>query len=156
MDEYMPTIGESQLLGLIDDFIKTSRNLTSALDGVVSLLAANFKHYTWTGIYLYDSGVLKLGPYRGAPSPHTTIELDKGICGAAFREQQTVVVDDVNADPRFLACSLTTRSEIVVPIFDSKGNPVGEIDIDSDTPAAFGQSDKEILEKVAARLGRLF
>jgi putative methionine-R-sulfoxide reductase with GAF domain len=156
MDEYMPTIGESQLLGLIDDFIKTSRNTQNALDGVVALLAANFKHYTWTGIYLYDSGVLKLGPFRGAPSPHTTIELDKGICGAAFREQQTIIVADVNADSRFLACSLSTRSEIVVPIFDRKGNPVGEIDVDSDTPDAFTLADKTILEKVASRLGQLF
>ncbi|NLI16118.1 MAG: GAF domain-containing protein [candidate division Zixibacteria bacterium] len=156
MDEYMPTIGESRLLGLIDDFLKTSRNMRNALDGVVALLAANFKHFTWTGIYLYESGVLKLGPYRGEPSPHTTIELDKGICGAAFREKQTIIVDDVNADPRFLACSLSTRSEIVVPIFDKKGNPVGEIDIDSDIPAAFSQSDKAILEKVAARIGEMF
>jgi putative methionine-R-sulfoxide reductase with GAF domain len=156
MDEYMPTIGESQLLGLVDDFIKTSRNTHSALDGVVALLAANFKHYTWTGIYLYDSGVLKLGPFRGAPSPHTTIELNKGICGAAFRDQQTIIVADVNADQRFLACSLSTRSEIVVPIFDCKGNPVGEIDIDSDTPDAFTLADKTILEKVASRLGQLF
>jgi GAF domain-containing protein len=156
MDEYMPTIGETQLLELVDDFIKTARNTQSALDGVVALLAANFKHYTWTGIYLFDGGVLKLGPFRGAPSPHTTIALDKGICGAAFREKKTIVVGDVNADPRFLACSLSTRSEIVVPIFDRKGNPVGEIDIDSDTPDAFTPFDKLILEKIAARLGQLF
>ena len=156
MDEYMPMIDEKQLLHLIDDFVKTARNQYSALEGVVGLLAANFRHFTWTGIYLFDDGVLKLGPFRGAPSPHTTIETDKGICAAAFRERQTIIVPDVNADPRFLACSLSTRSEIVVPIFDKEGAVVGEIDIDSDQPDAFKDADREILEKVAARLGQLF
>ena len=156
MDEYMPIINEQQLINIADDFIKTSSSRMSALDGVVGLLAANFRHFTWTGIYLYDSGALKLGPYRGDPSPHTTIPLDKGICGAAFRERKTIIIADVSADPRFLACSLSTKSEIVVPIFDSKGNPVGEIDIDSDLPNAFGETDKAMLEKIAGCLSQLF
>jgi putative methionine-R-sulfoxide reductase with GAF domain len=156
MDEFMPTIAQDQLLGLIDDFIKTAHNRDSAIDGVISLLAANFRHFTWTGVYLFDDGVLKLGPFRGAPSPHTIIPIEKGICGAAFREQKTIVIADVNADPRFLACSLSTKSEIVVPIFDKQGKPVGEIDIDSDLPNAFSGTDKAILEKVAGCLSQLF
>jgi putative methionine-R-sulfoxide reductase with GAF domain len=156
MDEYLSSISEDQLLGLIDDFIETAHGRNSALDGVVALLAANFKHFTWTGIYIFEDGVLKLGPFRGTPSPHTTITLDKGICGAAFSEKQTIVVPDVNADRRFLACSLSTRSEIVVPIFDKHGSPVGEIDIDSDTPNAFTDADRGMLEKVAGKLGKLF
>jgi putative methionine-R-sulfoxide reductase with GAF domain len=156
MDEYLTNISEEQLLGLIDDFIETAHSRDSALVGVVALLAANFRHFTWTGIYLYKDGVLNLGPFRGAPSPHTTITLDKGICGAAFREKQTVVVPDVKADQRFLACSISTRSEIVVPIFKKPGEPVGEIDIDSDSPNAFTEADRVMLEKVAGRLGKLF
>jgi L-methionine (R)-S-oxide reductase len=79
------------------------------------------------------------------------IPLDQGICGAAASTGQTVIVDDVNADPRYLACSLETRSEIVVPI-KRDGQVLGEIDIDSDQPAAFTPDDRELLEAVASML----
>ena len=94
-------------------------------------------HYTWVGIYLLDGDELVLGPFLGKPSPHTRIPLGRGICGAAAAEKATIIVDDVNADPRYLACSIETQSEIVVPIM-SGGEVLGEIDIDSDQPAAFG------------------
>ena len=94
---------------------------------------------------------LVLGPFVGKPSPHTRIPVGRGICGAAAAEKATIVVDDVNADPRYLACSLETRSEIVVPIM-ADGEVLGEIDIDSDRPAAFGAADRELLEAVAGRL----
>jgi GAF domain-containing protein len=81
--------------------------------------------------------------------------LNAGICGAAATHKETIVVDDVDADPRYLACSLETRSEIVVPIM--KGARVlGEIDIDSDKKAAFGSGDREMLEAVAALLAQKF
>jgi GAF domain-containing protein len=88
----------------------------------------------------------------GAPSPHVRIPLDKGVCGAAVREQQTVVVPDVNADSRYLSCSLETKSEIVVPVFVD-GRVVGEIDIDSHTPDAFHDADRQLVERAAALLG---
>ena len=78
-----------------------------------------------------------LGPYLGKPSPHTRIPLNRGICGAAASQKATIIVDDVNSDPRYLACSLETKSEIVVPIMRG-ADVLGEIDIDSDQPAAFG------------------
>jgi GAF domain-containing protein len=77
--------------------------------------------------------------------------MGSGICGAAATARQTIVVDDVNADPRYLACSIDTRSEIVVPIMDA-GRVLGEIDIDSDKPAAFGAADRGLLEPIAALL----
>ena len=89
-----------------------------------------------------------LGPFVGKPSPHTRIPLGRGICGAAATAKATIVVDDVNADPRYLACSLETKSEIVVPIL-LRGEVLGEIDIDSDRPAAFGDADRALLERVA-------
>jgi len=92
-----------------------------------------------------------LGPFVGKPSPHTRIPLGRGICGAAATAKETIVVDDVNADSRYLACSLETRSEIVVPIL-LRGDVLGEIDIDSDTPAAFGTADRSLLERVATLL----
>jgi len=125
---------------------------TAALEAAVRALKAAEPRYTWAGVYLLEGNELVLGPFVGKPSPHTRIPLDQGICGAAAREAQTVIVDDVNADPRYLACSLETRSEIVVPIF-AGGRVAGEIDIDSDLPAAFGPADRELLERVAALLG---
>jgi GAF domain-containing protein len=95
-----------------------------------------------------DGDELVLGPYRGKPSPHTRIPLGRGICGAAATEKATIIVDDVNADPRYLACSIETRSEIVVPIMRG-AEVLGEIDIDSDRRAAFTDADRELLEQVA-------
>jgi len=123
----------------------------SAMQQAVRLLKDAVPHYTWVGIYVLEGNELVLGPYLGKPSPHTRIPLGNGICGAAATEKATIVVDDVNADPRYLACSIETRSEIVVPIM--RGDQVlGEIDIDSDQPAAFGASDRALLEPVAAML----
>ncbi len=114
----------------------------------VGLLKRERPHYQWVGVYLLQNGELVLGPYIGKPTPHTRIPLNKGICGAAASSGQTVIVNDVNADPRYLACSLETRSEIVVPIARG-GTVLGEIDIDSDTPAAFTEQDRVLLEGVA-------
>ena len=107
--------------------------------------------YTWVGIYLMEGDALVLGPYRGKPSPHTRIPLGSGICGAAATSRSTIIVDDVNSDPRYLACSLDTQSEIVVPIMRD-GRVLGEIDIDSDSRAAFGREDQQLLEAVASLL----
>ncbi len=142
--------------GILDGIraaLANERDRTHAMETAVRLLK-QVPHYTWVGIYLLDGNELVLGPFLGKPSPHTRIPLGRGICGAAAAEKSTIVVDDVNADPRYLACSVETRSEIVVPIL--KGSDVlGEIDIDSDTPAAFGTADRELLEQVAALLARV-
>lgn len=126
-----------------------------ALERAVHILKARMPDYSWVGVYLLEGDELVLGPYLGKPSPHTRIPLNRGICGAAASEQQTIIVDDVNADPRYLACSLETRSEIVVPIMRD-GHVFGEIDIDSDRPAAFGASDRALVESAAALLAGTF
>jgi L-methionine (R)-S-oxide reductase len=132
-----------------------TRAIAQAPDGLtamretVTLLKARLPHYTWAGIYLMDGDELVLGPYLGKPSPHTRIPLGRGICGAAATERVTIVVDDVNSDPRYLACSIETKSEIVVPIIAADGRVLGELDIDSDQPAAFGTGDRELLEAIA-------
>ena len=90
-----------------------------------------------------------LGPWKGPEATeHVRIPVGQGICGAAAATGRTEVVDDVNADPRYLSCFPSTRSEIVVPI-GHEGRVVGEIDIDSDRPAAFGEDDRALLERVA-------
>lgn len=139
-----------------DDVLARLREVASAPDSkdrlpleVVHILKHNYPHYDWVGIYNLESDdVLVLGPFLGKPSPHTRIKTDSGICGAAVREEQTIVIDDVNADPRYLACSLETKSEIVVPIFKN-GVVVGEIDIDSHKHSAFTDTDRKLLEEVA-------
>ena len=122
---------------------------------IVELLQRERPLYHWVGIYLIENGELVLGPFVGKPTPHTRIPLNQGICGAAASSGETVIVDDVNADPRYLACSLETRSEIVVPIARN-GRVLGEIDIDSDIPAAFTDQDRALLEAVALVLAEKF
>ncbi len=121
------------------------------LEQLVRLLQATLPTYTWVGVYLLEGSDLVLGPFVGKPSPHTRIPVGRGICGAAAAEKQTIVVDEVGSDERYLACSLETRSEIVVPIMDA-GRVVGELDIDSDRPAAFGADDRRLLEELASRV----
>ena len=116
-----------------------------------ALLKRERPHYNWVGFYMLEKGQLILGPYVGKPTPHARISLNQGICGAAASSGDTVIVDDVHADPRYLACSLETRSEIVVPI-KRDGRVLGEIDIDSDSPAAFTLEDQRLLESVASML----
>ena len=140
-------------IAAIDAAVAAEPEVASALDRAVSMLKERIPDYTWVGVYLLEEDELVLGPYRGKPSPHTRIPLGRGICGAAATEKASIVVDDVNADPRYLACSLETKSEIVVPIMDGD-RVLGEIDIDSDRPAAFGDADRQLLEAVAARLAR--
>ncbi|MCI0331042.1 MAG: GAF domain-containing protein [candidate division Zixibacteria bacterium] len=122
----------------------------------VAVLKNNFPKYTWVGIYLMDGEKeLVLGPFLGKPSPHTRIKIDSGICGAAAREKETVIVPDVSADSRYLACSMETKSEIVVPIMRN-GKVFGEIDIDSDLRGAFDAGDRKLLEEIAGILAEKF
>ena len=115
----------------------------------VELLHDRFERYSWVGIYLVEGEDLVLGPWKGPQATeHVGIPIGQGICGAAAASGETEVVDDVNADERYLSCFVSTRSEIVVPIA-FEGRVVGEIDIDSDTPAAFGGADRAFLERVA-------
>jgi GAF domain-containing protein len=100
-----------------------------------------------------DAETLVLGSFVGAATEHVRIPVSRGICGAAVAQGATIVVDDVNADPRYLACSLETRSEIVVPI-RAHDRIVGEIDIDSHRAAAFGAEDRAFLERCAEVVGK--
>lgn len=137
------------------DFAAKAESAESLQEFTVSLIAEKLPHYNWVGFYMLDPAdpqMLVLGPFRGAATPHVRIPVTQGICGAAVAQEQTVVVDDVASDPRYLACSLETRSEIVVPI-RAGGKVVGEIDIDSHAQAAFGSEDRSFLEECAAVIG---
>ena len=147
----MKTDLQRTVLASVEDAVASERDGAHAMERVVAILKSEMPSYTWVGIYLLEGNELVLGPFLGKPSPHTRIPLARGICGAAATAKQTIVVDDVNTDPRYLACSLETKSEIVVPIM-LHGDVLGEIDIDSDRPAAFADADRVLLEKVAALL----
>jgi L-methionine (R)-S-oxide reductase len=134
----------------------TAKDLFSFQKFCVDLIGERLPHYDWVGFYMldtHDPNVLVLGPYRGAPTEHVRIPVTEGICGAAVAQDGTVIVEDVSRDPRYLACSIETRSEIVVPI-RANGKIVGEIDIDSHTLNAFGEDDRSFLESCADVLGR--
>ena len=137
-----------QLLNGLRTLAENLVNLDTVPLEIVKLLQYERPHYNWVGIYLLEGDTLVLGPYMGKPTPHTRIPLNQGICGAAASSGKTIIVDDVNSDPRYLACSLETRSEIVVPI-TRNGKILGEIDVDSDRPAAFSEEDRKLLEAVA-------
>jgi len=151
-----PTLDEvkQELLHLADAVVAP----TVFMKEVVRLLHARMTKYNWVGFYMMEqeaSGdpILILGPFQGAMTAHTRIRLDQGICGAAASTGKTVVVDDVSQDQRYLACSIETKSEIVVPIF-AKGRVVGELDIDSHFPAAFKKEDQELVEFCAKLVGK--
>ena len=138
-------------LSRIETALSQEPDPARAMETTVRILEESFRDYSWVGIYVLYGNELVLGPYVGKPSPHTRIPLGRGICGSAASEKATIVVDDVKEDPRYLACSVETRSEIVVPIMQD-GEVLGEIDIDSDRLAAFGGADRELLERTAALL----
>jgi GAF domain-containing protein len=139
----------SGALESIDRILNRGGDADDVLRQVVSVLHERFDHYSWVGIYLVEGNELVLGPWQGPQATeHLRIPIGQGICGAAAASGLTEVVDDVNADPRYLACFPSTRSEIVVPIV-YQSRIVGEIDIDSDQAAAFGAEDRTFLERVA-------
>jgi GAF domain-containing protein len=127
------------------------------MEGVCRLLHERMLKYNWVGFYLLEPGarppVLVLQAFVGAMTPHTRIPLNQGICGAAASSGKTIVVDDVSKDPRYLACSLETKSEIVVPVF-VKGQVAGELDIDSHFAAAFGIDDQDLVQYCAEVAGK--
>src|ERR1700741_5183875 len=140
----------------VDRMATSSNSAHELMTKLVALLHDTMLKYNWVGFYMLDEGtrppVLVLGPFQGAMTPHTRIPLHEGICGAAASTGKTVVVDDVTKDPRYLACSLETKSEIVAPIF-VRGKVVGELDIDSHFPAAFALEDQALVERCAALIG---
>src|ERR1700682_710109 len=127
------------------------------MQGVCQQLHERMLKYNWVGFYMLEAGarppMLVLEAFVGAMTPHTRIPLNQGICGAAASSGRTVVVDDVSKDPRYLACSLETKSEIVVPVFVG-GTVVGELDVDSHFAAAFTPEHQDLVQYCASLVGK--
>jgi len=141
----------------INQLAESARTAHDLMRGLVKLLHDRMLKYNWVGFYMLEPGAepptLVLGAFEGAMTPHVRIPLNQGICGAAASSGQTVVVDDVSKDPRYLACSLETKSEIVVPVFVN-GQVVGELDIDSHFHAAFTPEHQEFVQHCAMLVGK--
>ena len=128
----------------------------AALSTVACELHHAFTYFDWTGFYRQvRPGLLVVGPYQGGHGC-LRIEVPHGVCGKAVESARTQLVDDVNALEGHIACSTTTRSEIVVPVVSTDGRVVAVLDVDSDQPAAFGAIDREHLETLCRELGRRF
>ena len=143
------------ILAEIRRFAQTAADFASLQQFSVDLIGDRLPTYNWVGFYMLDpseANTLVLGPFHGAPTEDVRIPVSEGICGAAVAQAETVVIDDVSADPRYLACSLETKSEIVVPIYAHR-KIVGEIDIDSHELSAFGADDRRFLEECAVLFG---
>jgi len=134
--------------------IAKAPSFAAACEITVCELRRLVRKFDWVGIYMRQGEELVLTAWDGPEATqHVRIPVGQGICGLAARTGETVVVGDVNADPRYLACFPQTRSEMVVPIY-ARDHVIGEIDIDSDMADAFTDDDRDLLEKVAAMLGR--
>ncbi len=126
--------------------------LGSAVRHVASLSAK----FNWVGVYLLKGKFLELGPFIGAPTDHKKIAVGQGVCGTAVAVGSDQNVPDVRARENYLACSLETRSELVVLIRDRKNRIVGQIDIDSHELNAFGSDEEQAVRKVAEELGKVW
>lgn len=142
-----------QIISIIS---KKDNTIDERLLSICSALEAHVSHYNWVGFYFRngDREELKLGPYVGAPTDHTIIPFGKGICGQVAVSNQNFVVPDVSAQDNYIACSITVKSEIVVPIFVN-GKNIGQIDIDSNTIDPFTEEDERFLEFVCSKVALL-
>lgn len=137
-----------ELLSQIEVFANADDNPISVLSNCAAVMKVVFqKEYFWVGFYIVDGDELILGPFQGTPAC-TRIKFSRGVCGTAWKEGRSLVVEDVESFPGHIACSSLSRSEIVVPLF-SDGVVIGEIDIDSTELSTFDDVDREYLEKAA-------
>ena len=137
---------EKQVSSLIED----ESNLIAILSNVSALLNYSIDQINWVGFYLIENEALILGPFQGHPAC-VHIAIGKGVCGTAVSEEQTQLVDDVNAFPGHIACDANSKSEIVVPL--RKNNQIiGVLDIDAPITSRFTDVDKNGLEQIVARI----
>ncbi|MFT0714431.1 GAF domain-containing protein [Flagellimonas lutimaris] len=144
---------EPKVLEIVQDGTKS---VDTRLGEICELLRSNIDYYDWVGFYFKngDKEELKLGPYAGAPTDHTIIPFGKGICGQVAVSNENFVVPDVAAQDNYIACSITVKAEIVVPLFVN-GENVGQIDIDSNTPDPFTAEDERFLEFINAEVAKI-
>lgn len=138
------------------EIISKNATVYDRLLRICQLLERKIDHYNWVGFYFKNGNKneLKLGPYVGEPTDHTIIPFGKGICGQVALSNKNFVVPDVSAQDNYIACSITVKAEIVIPIFVN-GENIGQIDIDSNTPDPFTEKDVRFLEFVCQEIAKI-
>lgn len=145
-----------EVMARCDSLLEDETDWVAAMATVSCELHHSFDHFHWTGFYRAVGGdLLVVGPYQGGHGC-LRIEYSRGVCGAAARTKTTQLVADIEAFEGHIACSATTRSEIVVPVVTPGGDLLAVLDVDSDAPAAFDDVDQRHLEALCARLGAQF
>lgn len=143
-----------QIINRIDALIEGQTDLISILSTVVCELHHGFSYFHWTGFYrVTGPDMLHVGPYQGGHGC-LFIPFSKGICGQAARNRETVILGDVNRHENHIACSSTTVSEIVVPLYDQQNNLLAVLDVDSDLADAFDETDKQHLEEICGMISQ--
>lgn len=134
----------------------TTLAVDQKLHNICQVLEENVSYYDWVGFYFKngDKEELKLGPYVGEPTDHVIIPFGKGICGQVAISNQNFVVPDVTLQDNYIACSITVKAEIVIPIFKN-GENIGQIDIDSKTADPFTEDDERFLEFVCKKVSEI-
>jgi GAF domain-containing protein len=156
MESHSRTARYEEVVAAIRSLLENESDWVAAMATTVCELHHAFDYYDWTGFYrAVENEMLIIGPYQGGHGC-LRIPFTQGVCGAAAREGRTQLVPDVDAFPGHIACSSTTRSEIVVPVTTPGGNLLAVLDVDSDTPDAFTEVDRRFLESICRDLGARF
>ncbi|PKP53687.1 MAG: histidine kinase [Bacteroidetes bacterium HGW-Bacteroidetes-1] len=133
----------------IIDLIVKSNNPVSNMVTILAVLHHKIDYFFWTGFYMLQDGKLQVGPYQGSLAC-IDLKKDTGVCWAGIYQNATIIVNDVHAFPGHIACDSRSKSEIVVPLRDSKGTIVGILDVDSSELSSFDETDAKWLEKLVA------
>lgn len=139
--------GYQKVVPEIESLVADETDLVANLSNIVGALKQAFGFF-WVGFYVSKDSQLVLGPFQG-PVACTRIDFDSGVCGHCYSTKQPVIVPDVHEFPGHIACSTESRSEIVVPLITESGEILGVLDVDSDEPDYFSETDSEGLSKVA-------
>jgi L-methionine (R)-S-oxide reductase len=139
-----------ELLPQIKALLEVENDLTANLANVCAALKYSMNFF-WVGFYLVKDEQLVLGPFQG-PIACTRINKGKGVCGASWEKESTIIVEDVDKFPGHIACSSLSKSEIVLPLFDNKNSIVGVLDVDSDELNSFDTTDELYLKQIIALL----
>lgn len=139
----------ARIYAQLEPLLAKTKNKISRMSTIAALLHHKMPHFFWTGFYLLDRGELVVGPYQGSLAC-LLLEKKKGVCWAGILRRSTVIVPDVHQFPGHIACDSRSNSEIVVPLFNKKGEVWGVLDVDSREFDAFHETDREWLEKIVA------
>jgi L-methionine (R)-S-oxide reductase len=153
MDEKKKEGRYRRILAQLEELTLKTKDPVARMATICALLHHKMDHYFWTGFYLVKGGRLIVGPYQG-PLACQELEPDKGVCWAAVRRAGPVVVPDVDKFPGHVACDSRSRSEITLPVFNSRNEVTAVLDVDSDRYGAFTEVDSLCLEKIVRLVHR--